>query len=118
MTPQEKKLKREAEKEENLEAYLERSRRANLKHFFGITLEEYNEMLESQNGLCAICQRHHTEFKRNLAVDHDHHTGKIRGLLCGSCNSGLGKLQDDMDVLECAIVYLEKHSAYPSRLRV
>lgn len=53
-------------------------------HFFGITPEQYIEMLKSQGGRCAICRRE--PAKINLSVDHDHDTGKIRGLLCPPCN--------------------------------
>ncbi len=53
---------------------------------FDITLEDYNEILYNQNGCCAICDAHHTEFKKALAVDHCHETGRIRGLLCNGCN--------------------------------
>lgn len=66
-------------------------------------------MLDKQSGLCAICEQHFSNFKRRLAVDHNHHTGKLRGLLCASCNSGLGKLQDDRRFLEAAIIYLRTY---------
>lgn len=61
-----------------------------LKYDYGITLEEYTKILLDQNSSCAICGRHQSEFKLALAVDHCHTTGKIRGLLCGPCNTGLG----------------------------
>ncbi|KKM02643.1 hypothetical protein LCGC14_1782310 [marine sediment metagenome] len=61
-----------------------------LKRRFGITLEEYNQILENQNYCCKICERHESKFKISLAVDHDHETGKIRGLLCSKCNTTLG----------------------------
>lgn len=57
---------------------------------FGITLDDYNDMYTSQNGCCALCGKHQVEFKRRLAIDHDHKTGEIRGLLCLSCNTHLG----------------------------
>jgi Recombination endonuclease VII len=65
-------------------------RRRNLRKF-GITIEEYDRMFESRSGLCEICGL--TSNKR-LAVDHDHVTGKVRGLLCGSCNMALGQLEE------------------------
>lgn len=65
-------------------------RNALLKHRYGITLDDYNKLLEKQNNCCALCKRHKDEFTRSMHVDHDHNTGKIRGILCGHCNSKLG----------------------------
>lgn len=62
--------------------------KAHLKYKFNLTLEEYDKMFEAQNGVCAICGL--PEIARRLAVDHDHKTGKIRGLLCANCNISLG----------------------------
>ncbi len=81
--------------------------RRNLKYHYGITLELYNEFLASQNGLCAIC--HKTCISgRKLAVDHDHDTNKIRGLLCSKCNTGIGLFEDNVILLENAIAYLRR----------
>ena len=78
---------------------------------FGISLSEYGEMLVAQNGKCAICNEPETQMrngkKKSLAVDHDHATGRVRGLLCTECNQGIGKLKDDRNVLLAAIQYLE-----------
>lgn len=87
---------------------LERSR--HLRFTFSISLEDYDRMLTAQGGVCAICKQPETH-KRNgkvkaLAVDHDHRTGKIRGLLCADCNTGIGKLKDSIDVLTSAVQYL------------
>lgn len=76
-----------------------------LKRDFGITLAQYNIKLESQGGVCAICSD--PPGKRPLAVDHDHQTGKIRGLLCLTCNVGIGSLKDNSEILRRAITYLE-----------
>ena len=90
----------------------EKARSADLKKEFGITLDEYNGMLENQGGVCAICgnperTRHNNSDRiRNLAVDHCHETGKVRGLLCTSCNQGLGNFRDNPDYLAKAISYL------------
>lgn len=81
-----------------------------LKRIYGITLNEYNQLLKEQNDSCFICQKHQSNFKRKLAVDHDHKTGKVRGLLCHNCNTSLGKFNDDTIVLKRAIEYLEKKS--------
>jgi hypothetical protein len=67
-------------------------------------------MLLKQNDCCAICKRHKSEVtvkrKNHLCVDHNHSTGKIRGLLCDKCNRGIGLLCDDIDILKNAIEYL------------
>ena len=84
---------------------------AMLKKAYGITLEQYDQMAEAQGHKCAICES--TEPKSHgarFAVDHDHKTGKVRGLLCGPCNMGMGKLGDDIALLTSAIEYLRDHS--------
>lgn len=63
-----------------------KSRPNTLRRLYGITLEQYNQMLNNQNGCCAICDRHRDEFDRHFSVDHNHATGEIRGLLCTYCN--------------------------------
>lgn len=60
--------------------------RSNIKRNFGITAEQYKEMFDRQEGKCAICEKHQDILKRRLAVDHNHFTGEIRGLLCTYCN--------------------------------
>lgn len=76
-----------------------------LKSNFAITLERYNEMLESQRGGCKICN---IVFDNKIKphVDHCHKTGLVRGLLCGACNKGLGFFQDNQDIISRAAVYL------------
>lgn len=80
----------------------------NRKRKLGITKEKYTELLEGQKGVCSICKQTCT---KSLAVDHDHTTGKIRGLLCNSCNRGLGYLKDSIDILKAATSYLEYHKS-------
>lgn len=75
---------------------------------FNLSLEEYDAILLSQNGLCAICRETEKTANRSLAIDHCHKTGTIRGLLCGNCNQGIGKFKDDTSLLENAILYLQK----------
>src|SRR4051812_49160840 len=60
-----------------------------LKRAYGITLNEYEELLKNQSGLCAVCRRDQKSFSKRLSVDHCHKTKKIRGLLCGSCNTAI-----------------------------
>ncbi len=79
-----------------------------LKRKFGITKEEYDSMFNKQNGCCRICGKHQNEFSKALAVDHDHATKKIRGLLCSNCNKGLGFFNDDINKLSIAINYLKE----------
>ena len=76
-----------------------------LKNQFGISVDEYNTMFESQQGKCAICDDAPTKTRR-LAVDHCHTDGKIRGLLCFRCNATLGKFNDDITLFQKAIEYL------------
>lgn len=85
----------------------ERDRRKNYKRKYGITLEQYNEMLERQGGVCAICaQPERRQETSNLAVDHCHETGEIRGLLCSNCNRAIGLMSDDPERLISAANYL------------
>ena len=82
------------------------ARRTNLRKKYGITPEIYDQMYADQEGRCKICSRHSTEFKRQLAVDHCHTTGKVRGLLCSNCNTAIGKLNDDPELFARAVSYL------------
>lgn len=79
-----------------------------LKRRYGITSDDYVQMLRKQEGRCAICQSDGCSTGRNLAVDHCHTTGKIRGLLCSNCNVGLGKFKDSINIINKAIEYLER----------
>lgn len=73
---------------------------------YGITIEQWQEMFDNQNGCCAICGKHQSKMVKTLSVDHDHKTGIVRGLLCHQCNAALGNLCDDIDVLKKALDYL------------
>lgn len=74
-----------------------------------MTYDKYLQMLEDQNNSCALCGRHKDSFKKQLSVDHNHSTGAVRGLLCASCNGGIGKLNDSIEMLEKAIKYLKNY---------
>jgi len=76
-----------------------------LQNRYNITLKEYNLILKQQNNVCAICRQKRNKYKF-LSVDHDHETGKIRGLLCGMCNAAIGLFREDIIILEDAIKYL------------
>jgi hypothetical protein len=92
----------------------ERSKRDhNYRQDFGLTIEDYDKMLETQNGQCGVCGSTTPNKKgfRNLFVDHNHVTGLVRGLLCHKCNTALGLLKTDeqgIANLEKAIQYLKK----------
>ncbi len=72
---------------------------------YGLTKEAYQEMLDKQDHKCVICRT--PEEDRALCIDHNHSTGKVRGLLCDLCNRGLGQFQDRTDLLLRAVKYLE-----------
>lgn len=78
---------------------------SNMKRKYGLSKEDYNTLLLSQGGCCAICG---AETDNNLFVDHNHSSGKVRGLLCRACNTGLGNFSDNEYFLFSAIKYLLK----------
>ncbi len=86
----------------------EQRRELKLKEAYGLSLEEYNNILSSQNEMCAICGKKQGEERFPLHVDHDHQTGKIRGLLCQTCNQGLGLFKDNQELLIKAANYLDR----------
>lgn len=65
-------------------------RRKNYKQKYGVTIEQYEMLFNLQNGCCAICGQHQSKFKFRLAIDHNHQTTRVRGLLCRPCNSNIG----------------------------
>lgn len=75
-----------------------------------INLDSYKRMYEAQGGRCAICSAQ--KDPNGLVIDHNHKTGKVRGLLCPGCNTGLGLFKDSPDVLELAMQYLEERGCY------
>jgi hypothetical protein len=77
---------------------------------YGMTLEEYEILLVSQGGVCAICGSESSgrDSAKHLDVDHDHDTGRVRGLLCHHCNVGMGHFKDDVNLMKAAIQYLER----------
>ncbi len=100
---------------QSLPSFKKQKRHHQLRRKFAITSEEYDNLFESQNGVCAICFLPETALSkwggggRLLSVDHCHSSGKNRGLLCARCNQGIGLLKDDPEVLKNAILYLEKY---------
>jgi hypothetical protein len=90
-------------KEERQRIYLERD----LRRKFGISTEVYNAVFLAQEGVCAICKQPNPN-KNRLAVDHNHETGEVRGLLCGPCNMLLYRIENDPDWANKAFSYLSK----------
>lgn len=91
------------------------NRASMLKSKYGVTPEQFDEMLKAQNFKCAICgtdknERHRFGRKIPFHVDHCHETGIVRGLLCGHCNRGLGDFRDSVSALEKAATYLKRFS--------
>lgn len=86
---------------ESFKQYSKKNRYKNqLRVKYGITLDQCYSMFNNQRGCCAICKACQSTLKRNLAVDHDHSTGKVRGLLCGNCNTKLGWFELYSDGIE------------------
>jgi hypothetical protein len=87
---------------------------------FGLEPGAYEKLFTEQKGLCKICRKPETKKNQwgnvSLSVDHDHDTGKVRGLLCNRCNLGLGYFQDDTEALTSAVSYLRDHRAAETRL--
>lgn len=83
-------------------------RERNLIRRYGITAIQYSSMLTAQGNKCAICKTSNIKLKKALCIDHQHSTGKIRGLLCIACNHALGLFKDNITVLHRAAEYLQK----------
>jgi DNA-directed RNA polymerase subunit RPC12/RpoP len=83
------------------------NRERHLKAKYGLSIEKYNQLLNKQNGKCAICEKDSSEFKQNLAVDHNHATGEIRGLLCSYCNHRLVGRHRDGNLLRKMADYVD-----------
>lgn len=90
------------------------NRKSHLKFYYQLTLTDFETMLKTQNSSCAICFARQPGGQRDWHVDHDHKTGKVRGLLCHNCNVMLGCARDTVQHLMSAIVYLRKFSRQPS----
>jgi len=89
--------------EENPEKFSFNRRKYHLKRKYGITIKDFEKMHKSQKGKCLSCR-----ISGKLVIDHNHKTGKVRGLLCRSCNQGLGMFQDSIFRLKKAIIYLQR----------
>ena len=85
------------------------NKKYNIEKNYGISFDEYLELIESQNNKCQICKYDLTPGK-NTHLDHCHTTGKIRGVLCSKCNTGIGQFNDSIALLKSAQNYLEKYN--------
>lgn len=89
---------------------MRKSRNKQFKYKYGITIEQYELMLMNQNNQCLICYREFSD-KIKPDVDHDHITKKVRGIICHSCNLGIGYLREDLAVVQRLLNYLKSHTA-------
>lgn len=102
--------KKRREKPENIK----REKDSHLKNNYGITIQEFEAFEKQQDERCRICKKHKSEAgRKGLHVDHNHKTGKVRGLLCTSCNQGLGRFKDNAVFLRNAADYIDEHDDEP-----
>ena len=100
-----------------IRCYLKVNKNRRLMREFGITLDQYEQLLAEQGGVCAICKSP-PPGRRLMPVDHDHDTGVVRGILCHFCNIGLGMFKDNPKSLSAAIIYLAALAAEPPTCRL
>ena len=98
------------EKSNWTQAHKGEQRERDLVREYGISIAEYNHLFELQEGKCSICGTHQSELKKRLHIDHNHETGKVRGLLCQKCNVAIGLLQDNWILLQNAANYIHQYS--------
>lgn len=104
-----KRLRKNKERsKEQIEKYVD----SDLKRKYGISLDDYNRMLLNQDFKCDICALNTKDNAQRFCVDHDHKTGKVRGLLCSQCNFLLGCSYECPEILSNAVIYLKKHNGY------
>jgi hypothetical protein len=94
---------------------LQRTGKCKKLKVYGLTLEDYNKMLEAQQGVCVVCKQQETKVisgkPQPLSVDHCHTTGKVRGLLCSKCNHALGLLEDNPKRVKSMLDYINKYAS-------
>lgn len=111
-------IKRKSDYKMNPEKYKKSYRAFNLRQSYGLSLKDWDDMFLSQNGCCAICDKHQSDLKKVLAVDHCHASGIVRGLLCTSCNLMIGYAKDSPSILFKSINYLNKFSELAAQSNV
>lgn len=82
-------------------------RKSQRKAKYGLSDEQYQQLRDDSKGVCKICKKPPHSDGRSLHIDHDHKTGKVRGLLCTSCNLFLGKIHESVEILQIMITYIE-----------
>lgn len=104
-------IKRKTDWANNKEHIAKLNRASHIKKKYGVTQEDLEVLMKNQDGRCAICKTDKGTRKswKSLAIDHDHETGKVRGLLCQICNTVLGMFNDDPKLFESSISYLDRH---------
>ena len=112
-----KEIGRDCYRRRNTKSYpcaVKARRRYHLKALYGLSLEEYEQMLAAQNGVCAICNLPETKLikgtTKSLNVDHNHDTGEVRELLCGACNAALGLMREDPEKILALLDYAIKYN--------
>lgn len=103
------KVKASRQARRSTDAGRRKERERSFQRWYGISVEQVEAMITLQGGVCAICPRP-ISLGKYTHVDHNHSTGKVRGVLCIGCNHLLGKASDDVSILRSAIDYLEKHN--------
>lgn len=98
--------------QKNKDVARKNTRASHLRRTYGITIEQYEELLAKQFFCCAVCARHQDEFDRNFAVDHNHKTREIRGLLCNNCNHRLIGRHTDGQLLRAMADYVEQGTGW------
>jgi len=101
------KLKTKRLRKSKPEQFEQYNRKSWLKKAYGLTVEEFEQMVEAQSNKCAICEK---DLTNDLHVDHCHSTGKVRGLLCSACNKGIGHFGDSSELLIKAAGYCKHHA--------
>lgn len=103
-----RKIRKRKPPQKTLPSEREKRREYHLKRVYGIDNKQYQELLDRQEGKCFVCNRHENEFKTRLAVDHDHKTREIRGLLCNYCNHRVVGRNRDPSVMYRVYEYLSQ----------
>ena len=96
-------------REKNPEASKLNIRKAHLLKAYGLSLEDYDNMLEEQDNSCSICKTKDTGKRKHFCIDHNHETGKVRALLCGNCNLIVGMIERGPEIIESAKIYVHNH---------
>lgn len=98
-------------RKKNPEKQIESKKRSILKKKYGLTSEQFDDLLKEHQEVCAICKTKNVRpnNKKGICIDHNHKTGKVRGLLCDKCNRGIGLFGDSKELLEKAIKYIKKY---------